>query len=605
MNQFFTRQPQHRFPLHIAAIALFVVLSIAAPGIETGRVDLGNDGVYDGTVWIARSTTGSVIFRDQVVGTTVSLSDLLSGQNDHGALTGLADDDHAQYLNTARHTGAHTAAFNSGLAVPADLGGNVTLGGHLADGDIHIQRDAAETIGGAWRFTGTPIIDWLLRFDTAPPGADAGIEFGTQIDAPRFLYLDETDRFELNRPLEGTTGTFTILNAGTVNVGTTLDGKGPGGVPAAALTNFASIDGIAAADLLDRSANEDVAGQWDFLAPVRFFDDCEMEDLTASGVLRAQALVLTTATETAEHSGLFSHLETTSDVLKVVIDRNGLSPAASRRLRLVGNLRLDSPLPGSDVYNTMAEYRTADGTLRSELRPSGTQIWYLTNGSTEIGKIAYSTPGNRVGIGFSEPDGTGRSDYKHRSGGGFIWAAHSGSSVPPTSLELTDAGRLVLHRAGLQLPADSKVEIPDGTTTAPFALNLHAPEALDSALTNNESLTLGGVWTGASSATLYFRWPVPDRFLGAQVVIDRCTIYYTNVDANDSIQSIRLVGFDAQGNSSDEIDHTTALTGGTSHQWIDSDYTMRADRSYLLAVDVAHSGDGAWIRSFRVEYHLE
>ena len=62
-------------------------------------------------------------------------------QVDHGALTGLADDDHTQYLNTTRHdvTGRHTL----GTIVPHDDHGTLT---GLGDND-HPQYVLASAIG--------------------------------------------------------------------------------------------------------------------------------------------------------------------------------------------------------------------------------------------------------------------------------------------------------------------------------------------------------------------------------------------------------------------------------------------------------------------------
>lgn len=62
------------------------------------------------------------------------------GVSDHGALSGLADDDHAQYHNDARHTTEHDATYNNALAISGDVDGNATVGEHVADAAVHWLR---------------------------------------------------------------------------------------------------------------------------------------------------------------------------------------------------------------------------------------------------------------------------------------------------------------------------------------------------------------------------------------------------------------------------------------------------------------------------------
>ncbi|MBM3334094.1 hypothetical protein FJY63_05480, partial [Candidatus Sumerlaeota bacterium] len=93
----------------IAALTAQLLVAGFAEAIQTGKVDLGAQGSYDGTVWITRDTSGSMVFHDQRIGTSVTLSQLHSAQRDHGGLSGLADDDHSHYLNWARHWQTHTA----------------------------------------------------------------------------------------------------------------------------------------------------------------------------------------------------------------------------------------------------------------------------------------------------------------------------------------------------------------------------------------------------------------------------------------------------------------------------------------------------------------
>lgn len=68
----------------------------------------------------------------------------VGGTLDHGALGGLADDDHTQYLNSTRHGVAttHTSAFNNTLPISGDVNSKATLGAHVADAAMHWPRPA-------------------------------------------------------------------------------------------------------------------------------------------------------------------------------------------------------------------------------------------------------------------------------------------------------------------------------------------------------------------------------------------------------------------------------------------------------------------------------
>lgn len=549
--------------------------------IQTGRVELGENGSYDGTVWIARDSSGSIVFLDRVVASSVTLQQLVAGGNDHGALSGLAADDHAQYHTALRHLLSHTAAFNDDLLIPTDVGNNVTLGGHVTDGNVHAQRASSETISGAWRFTGTPVFASRLRMEIVPPDTQAEIEFGPDFNSPRFRYLGNVDAFEFTRPIWATSGSLANLETTKIWVLDSLDGRDALGQPSAALIGFASVNGIDAANLLDRGVNEDVTGQWDFLDSVRVYGDLEVEDVAASGVLTAHGILLTTGSETAETSGLFSHLESSSDTLKVVLDRNN-NTAGYKKLQIFAGDHAAHP------------------------------AWELSNQGDSTLLSAYTNSGGtRLQIG-----GDGNSCFVRRSLSGARYYLYDNGNIVnilPSAdgsdkYQVLDSGLSELFSVdsdgNLAMAANAAVTVPDGTN-GPFVESWHAPALLNATLTANEDLTTGGVWTTAASDTLYFDWPVPTDLMGADVVVDRCTVYYDRADGQDYIDRIRLIAFERQAGDSVAIDHTTDINSGSSHQWIDSDYAMVDDRSYLLAVDVVHNDDGASIRSFQVEYHLE
>ena len=148
-----------RFRFRIVSILLAVAIVVAAVGIvraiKTDRVELGREGVYDAQVYLERNETGVLVFRDVDNTAPLSLTDLAAGGiSTHGDLNGLAADDHPQYLNATRHSEAHDQAFNEALALPADAAGNTTLGDHVTDSDVHLDRRGGVTVTGAWAFSG-------------------------------------------------------------------------------------------------------------------------------------------------------------------------------------------------------------------------------------------------------------------------------------------------------------------------------------------------------------------------------------------------------------------------------------------------------------------
>ena len=132
--------------------ALIIASSIAA--LETTHIDLREGSTNDGTVSISRAR-GELLFDDAATSPPVSLQTLLSVTSDHSTLTGLESDSHLQYLNEPRHDAVHDAAFNDALPVSPDGNGNTTVGGHVSDTDIHLERHGNEVVDGEWFFDGT------------------------------------------------------------------------------------------------------------------------------------------------------------------------------------------------------------------------------------------------------------------------------------------------------------------------------------------------------------------------------------------------------------------------------------------------------------------
>jgi len=183
-----------------------------AVALKTERVDFKTSGSYSGQTYVTSDGQGEMTFRDARQTTGVTLSTLAdNGARDHGALTGLGRDDHAQYLNSARHSPAHGAAFNASLPTPPDIGGNTTLGGHLGDAAIHLSRSDNETIFGAWRFTATPEMRSNLRFSSGGTSGTVRLWFADGAQDAEIKWNWLTGRFELNRALAGPRGDFGSL----------------------------------------------------------------------------------------------------------------------------------------------------------------------------------------------------------------------------------------------------------------------------------------------------------------------------------------------------------------------------------------------------------
>jgi hypothetical protein len=102
----------------------------------------------------------------------------LGHNHDHGNLTGLADDDHPQYLNNTRGD-IRYALINHGHAASAVSVNASGFNGNLSTSDTNVQAALQKlddlTVSVSGNLTGIDSIstpDWI-QFDTAPGGADA------------------------------------------------------------------------------------------------------------------------------------------------------------------------------------------------------------------------------------------------------------------------------------------------------------------------------------------------------------------------------------------------------------------------------------------------
>ncbi|MCX8038276.1 MAG: hypothetical protein N3D11_14705 [Candidatus Sumerlaeia bacterium] len=553
-------------------LTVLSLLSATAAGIQTGRVELGQNGVYDGTVCVSRSTTGSLTFRDQDVAATVTLSQLLAGRNDHGHLTGLGDDDHAHYLNDARHWQRHTADYNAELPTPPDVGNNTTLGGHIEDGQIHVLKNAAEIIAGAWRFTGTPLFVGTLRIEPQAPGPNAVLEFGAGYNSPRLSYFGSPGEFEFSRPVRATSASLAHLAAGTARIHATLDGRGLSGLPEAALVHFASLNGIAAGNLLSRAANEDIAGQWDFLSPVRVFGSLSCADALATGPITAPRLILDGGNALATTAALTIRSLGSAPTRGIDLSNSGLSGSGDYLL-----------------YESPTRHWRADGVFKTS-----SQIDCANMFTAEVSGFGHTNLSLKT---------SANSRYVHIQSHEDIWLDlnDSAGAKKVKIRDLADATVWQCDSDGnVAMAADARLTLPDGSD-APFILNIHPAAAYVAGASNLSPTQHLPCLTFAASGNVCFAFAVPADSLGAHVVIDRITIVCAQSGGSGTvIDEVSLV--DDAGAA--VIQHTDDLTA--THQIVDADYTMDDNKSYLLKLVFSNSGAGAMnLYRFKVEYHLE
>ncbi len=255
-----------KFRIPVFAPALLVAARCAA--LETTAVELREGPTPDGAVTIARES-GELLFDDATTEAPVSLQDLLSAVSAHGTLTGLGGDDHPQYQDGARHAAAHDETFNDALAISPDTNGNATVGEHAADSVIHLSRTGVESVAGDWFFGGEPEFGGGTVWFSAPePDGAVTLRLRDSSGDGMLVWNPATDELSFNRILAPDDVRAESVDAEFLNVTDLLSGT-IGAFRTGRIEGFAQIEGIAWGDLLSRSADEDVSGAWDFLAPLR------------------------------------------------------------------------------------------------------------------------------------------------------------------------------------------------------------------------------------------------------------------------------------------------------------------------------------------------
>lgn len=263
-----------------------LLAAIPAVAIETESILLRHGAVNDGEVVITRDEPGNLLLDDAFTSPT-TLSTLLGVRTDHGALDGLDDDDHPQYLTTTRHEDAHDATFNDALAVSGDVNGNATLGAHVSDSQIHLLRGAEETINGAWNFAeALRVRGGLVSLGASQYGSDGALGFADGIERAELVFDAGASKFVLNRG----------VNVPGLMVAGELSGR-VGGTRTGELEGFALVEGIAPADLLASTRDESIAGGWTFLGGARVEGTLRAETIRLEGTSSIRLVVKNTGSE--------------------------------------------------------------------------------------------------------------------------------------------------------------------------------------------------------------------------------------------------------------------------------------------------------------------
>lgn len=271
----------HRIIARFAAVLAFLLPAHFAAALETTRIDLREGGENDGQVTITRQD-GELLFDDVTTSAPVPLAQL-AGTGVHGALGGLDGDDHPQYLDAARHAGAHDATLNDALAISPDVAGNTSLGAHAADSIIHLSRTGNEIVTGNWSFGGTIDLTGgqihLTNNGTTDPVV---VTFDGPVQDPALTFFPLFNRLHFTHTLSAGIVQAGLLDAEAALVRGELSGDADG-VRTGVLRGFQSIEGIAHGDLLSRSRAEEIAAPWDFLGGVNVAEVLDAEALLSRG----------------------------------------------------------------------------------------------------------------------------------------------------------------------------------------------------------------------------------------------------------------------------------------------------------------------------------
>lgn len=293
--------------MRLRGITLIMLLATPLAALETEEIEIRDGGTNDGKTKIFR-TGNDLFFQDASTSDPVSLSSLTNTLVDHGSLTSLSNDDHSQYLNTTRHSNEHTTSFNNTMTIGPDTNGNTTLLDHLSDQDIHPNKTDSTEITGDWTFSGnTAISSSPVQFYSSNSSDDVILELQGQNNAASITFDDSADQLIFSKSsvfpeIISDSNTFTSMTisekiSGLVN-----------GSPTGVIENFDTIEGIESEDLVSKSVDESVTGEWNFLSEVDV-SVSEVSSLFSRNALEVlnQAFITTDqVSSNRKRAGLFS-----------------------------------------------------------------------------------------------------------------------------------------------------------------------------------------------------------------------------------------------------------------------------------------------------------
>jgi hypothetical protein len=312
-----------------------------------------------------------------------------------------------------------------------------------------------------------------------------------------------------------------------------------------------------------------------------------------NAVLGTIGITITTGTETQETGARFSHIETTSNTIKVMLDRDN-DESGYKKFSLFS---------GDHATNPHWEF-LQDGDVA--------YLWFLTNGS--------GSPYLQMGV-----DSNGPALGYGATGARTVWRYDGNplNLLPSTDgsdeFRVVDSGVnevfSVDSDGNVEMVAGAKLTQPDtGSTPGNNHLGIGAADNyLDH---DSTSVTLGATRVyytsdGGSTASAVFRVPMPAKLYGGTIILDRLYVYYEALGSGSGIDVIRLQTIDTNGYIvTDVVNHTDDLTDiseASEHQWLDSDYTMLTGPvAWRIRVDIKHLAAGTtYVNGFYVQWHEE
>ena len=348
--------------------AAIILISITCMAVKTSKVEFGEDGTYDGQVGIYRDESGRLVFMDAENTVPVPLSDVTGGTDDHGELVSLGADHHTQYMNSSRHDISHDAAFNDALAINPGVGGHTTAGGHFQDADIHLNRSLPETVLSSWMFDSMQKFGDGIHLSSHGETGKSDVSFEDGEEDARMQWNPETEKFEFNRGIKTESLETTDGKIQDLRVPGNLYGNEISGGPTGIISNFFSIEGIESGNLLDKSANETVSGNWTF------------QNLTVNGNLEAptEANIITVAKSGGDYTSVASAVSNASSGDAVLVypgtyTETGGVQMNTANVSLVG---VDRERCIIERDNSIVTMNSDDGTIN--MRAAGCSLENLT-----------------------------------------------------------------------------------------------------------------------------------------------------------------------------------------------------------------------------------